>query len=73
MSDFAVDGIGEIDRRGIFGKFDDITFRSEGEDMVLEELDLESLHEFLVVPSDFPLPFLELIDPGEFFRWSLSR
>ena len=73
MSDFTVDGVGEIDRCGILGKFDDIAFRSEGEDMVFEEFDLESLHEFFVIPSDFPLPFLELIDPGEFFRRNLPR
>ena len=40
VADIGMDGIGEIDRRGIFRQVDDIAFGGEDEDAVLEDIDL---------------------------------
>ena len=67
VADFAVDGVGEVDRGGFFWEFDNVAFWSEGEDMIFEEVYFYSFEKFAIVLADFFLPFLELFDPGEFF------
>lgn len=67
VADFAVDGVGEVDRSGFFGELDDIALWSESEDVIFEEVYLYSLEKFAIVLTDFFLPFLELFDPGKFF------
>jgi hypothetical protein len=60
-----VDGVGEIDRCGIFGELDDIALWRECKDMILEEIDLQAAKEFFIVSANFFLPFLKLADPFE--------
>ncbi len=67
VADFAVYGIGEVDRCRFFGQFDDVAFRSEGEDMILEEIYLYPFEEFAVILTDFFLPLLQLLDPSQLF------
>lgn len=69
IANLAVDSICEVDRRRILGELDDIAFRREGKNVILEEIDLESLEKFFIVPADLFLPFLELPHPLESVRF----
>ncbi len=66
VADFTVNGVGEVDRRRFFGELDDIAVWSESENMIFEEVNLDSFEKLPIVLTDFFLPFLELFDPREF-------
>src|SRR5579862_3832102 len=64
VADFGVDGVGEIDGRGIARQNDDFTLRRKGIDLFGIEIDLECGEE-LVGIADVALPFDHLPQPGQ--------
>ena len=63
MADFGVDAVGEVDRRRPLDHLPDIAGRGEDIDLVRKEVQLDGIHEFLVVGQLF-LPFHKLAEPG---------
>ena len=66
VADLAVDGIGKVDRRRVFGQRDDLALRGKDEQLVGIQLGLERLHEILRVLQP-ALPVEHLADPGKAF------
>ena len=64
VTDVGVDAIGEVERRGAGGQVLDGALGREDEDLVLEDVELEALHELGRV-GDLALPLHELADPGQ--------
>ncbi len=67
VADLGVDGVGEVDRRGVDRQRDDLALRGEDEDLVLLEVDLQPLHE-LVGVAGLGLPVDDAVEPGHVDR-----
>jgi hypothetical protein len=64
VADVGVDGVGEVDRRGVLGQHDDLALGGEGVDLLGVQVDAQGRHE-LVGVGHLALPFHQLPDPSE--------
>ena len=64
MADIGMDAIGEVKRRGARRKVLDLALGREHKDLILEDVELDSLDELRGI-ADVPLPVHELAEPGE--------
>ena len=64
-ADVGVHGVGEVDRRGALREALHLALGSEDEDLVLEEVDPQRVHELAGVAGGLGLPLHHLPQPGE--------
>ncbi len=64
VADIGVDPVGEVERGGPVGQVLDVALGGEDEDLVLEDVELEPLHELGGV-DHLALPLDQLADPGQ--------